>query len=380
MLYILQTLPGLAPLTWREVEQTIRPTADRPAPRQLGVRGVPARNDLILLDHRGSIRSLMALRTIEDVFVVAARGFKIAPDQRGLRQIHAATRNEETIKPALELWQRLNGKKRNGRFRVVTRMVGKHNFHRYEVGRAVADAIRDGWPGHWQLVDEEAELEVWATLLEQELIIAIRLTDSSMRQREKVAHLPASLRPALAAAMVMLTHPEADDVFLDPMAGAGTLLLERAAAGPFTTLYGGDISPAAVTAMNANLRHVRGHVVIRRWNAIRLPLPDASVNKVAVNLPFGNQIGEGEDLGELYRDVLYHIARVLKPGGRLVTLVADQQLLDKVRAQAAPVLRPVARHRVFVLGQRATICEHVRVAGQLIPSSKLTTDEEDDWE
>ncbi|PMP83484.1 MAG: RNA methyltransferase, partial [Chloroflexus aggregans] len=198
MLYLLQTLPGLAALTWREVEQKIH-TDERTAPRQVGVRNVPSRNDLILLDYQGSPRRLLELRTIEDVFVVATRGFKIAPDERGLRQIHAATRNEEVVKPALTLWQRLHGGKRNGSFRVVARMVGKHRFQRYELGRAVSDAIRDGWPGRWQPVNEEADLEVWATLIEQELIVAIRLSDASLRIRGKIAHLPASLRPALAA-------------------------------------------------------------------------------------------------------------------------------------------------------------------------------------
>ncbi len=379
MLYLLQTLPGLAALTWREVEQSIQPGPDQPAPRQIAVRGVPARNDLIVLDYRGSPRPLLALRTIEDVFVVATRGFKIARDDRGLRQIHAATKNGEAVKPALDLWRRMNGGKRNGTFRVVTRVVGQHSFHRREVSRAIADAIRGDWPGRWLPVEEEADLEVWATLLEQELIVAIRLSDQSLRQRGKLAHLPASLRPALAAAMVMLTHPAPNDVFLDPMAGAGTLLLERAAAGPFAALYGGDNNPAAITAMQTNLRGIGGQIDLRRWDARRLPLPDASVDKVAVNLPFGTQIGEASELDDLYRDVLRQIARVLRPGGRLVTLVADQQLLDRARAQAAPVLRATTRHRVLVLGHRATICEHIRVAGPAAPPLP-TMVEDEDWE
>ncbi len=379
MLYLLQTLPGLAALTWREVEQSIQPGPDQPAPRQIAVRGVPARNDLIVLDYRGSPRPLLALRTIEDVFVVATRGFKIARDDRGLRQIHAATKNGEAVKPALDLWRRMNGGKRNGTFRVVTRVVGQHSFHRREVSRAIADAIRSDWPGRWLPVEEEADLEVWATLLEQELIVTIRLSDQSLRQRGKLAHLPASLRPALAAAMVMLTHPAPNDVFLDPMAGAGTLLLERAAAGPFAALYGGDNNPAAITAMQTNLRGIGGQIDLRRWDARRLPLSDASVDKVAVNLPFGTQIGEASELDDLYRDVLRQIARVLRPGGRLVTLVADQQLLDRARAQAAPVLRATTRHRVLVLGHRATICEHIRVAGPAAPPLP-TMVEDEDWE
>jgi 23S rRNA G2445 N2-methylase RlmL len=251
---------------------------------------------------------------------------------------------------------------------------------RRDVGRAVADAVRDGWPGRWQEVEDDSDIEIWATLIESELICAVRLSDSEMRQRGKVKHLPASLRPALAGAMVLLTHPSANDVFLDPMAGAGTLLLERAAAGPFREIHGGDINGDALAAMQANLRGTRGEINLSRWDARKLPLDDAEVDKVAVNLPFGKQIADETLIPGLYREVLAEIARVMRPGGRLVVLAGNTSTLESARYGAARVLRPLDRHRVIVLGQTATIHEYVRESGpnRVRPSEPARRPDDDD--
>ncbi|MEI8165365.1 MAG: methyltransferase domain-containing protein [Chloroflexales bacterium] len=360
MLYALQTLPGLGDLAWHEAE-THLPASDGPGAKLVGLKAIPGRNDIVLVAYRGSPKPFLGLRTSEDAFIVAARGFRVASDDRGPRQIYAAVRNSEDVARAIDLWRRTTGsRQQGGSFRVIARTVGKQKFLRRDVGRAVADAVREGWPGRWNLVEDDADLEVWATLVDSELICALRLSDASMRQGGKVRHLPASLRPALAAAMIALTDPSPDDVFLDPMAGAGTILLERAAAGRFAELHGGDISGDALSAMQANLRGAGGRIHLSRWDARRLPLESGTVDKVAVNLPFGKQVSDESQLPDLYRSVLAEVVRVMRPGGRLVALAGNPRMLELARAGTARALRPGPRHRVIVLGMPAAICEYTR--------------------
>lgn len=353
-------MPGLGDLAWREAELHL-PVGDGGGPKLVAQRAIPGRNDLVLFAHRGSSKPLLKLRISEDAFIMAARAFRVASDERGLRQIYAAVRNSEDVIPALNIWRRTtSSKQQGGSFRVIARTVGRQTYMRREVSRAVSDAVKASWPGRWQMVDDDADLEIWATLVESELLCALRLSDVRMRQREKAHHLPASLRPALAAALVSLTDPRSHDVFLDPMAGAGTILMERAAVGPFAELHGGDLNGEALRAMQANMRGQGGQIQLSRWDARKLPLAEDSVDKAAVNLPFGKQVSDESQLPALYQGVLAELMRVLRPGGRLVALAGDPRTLEMARAKAARGLRPGPRHRVIVLGQPATICEYTR--------------------
>lgn len=361
MLYFLHTIPGLGPLAWQEAETRLPTANETSRPGTAGIRLVPGRNDIVLVRYSGDARALLRLRVSEDVFVVAARAFNVAPDAQGLRQMYAAVRESQFVHAALAAWKKASGARRAPTtFRVVAREVGAHRFRRRDMGQAVADAVKAGWPGRWRQVDEGADVEIWATLLERELLCGVRLSGPEMRQRDKVRHMPAALRPALAAAMVLLTEPMPDDVFLDPLAGTGTLLVERAAAGPFRQIYGGDNSAEMVKTMRINTRGLQGDVRCERWDARALPLPAASVDSVAVNLPFGKQVAAAEDLAGLYRAVLVEIERVLRPGGRLVALVGDIRVLDAARVRATPHLRPDARQRVTLLGMAASMCVFVK--------------------
>ena len=65
-----------------------------------------------------------------------------------------------------------------------------------------------------------------------------------------------------------------------------------------------------------------------RWDATRLPLPDASADHILCNPPFGKQLSDPAAIGPLYRRMLPEFNRVLKPGGRAVLLVSDLPARD----------------------------------------------------
>jgi tRNA (guanine6-N2)-methyltransferase len=163
------------------------------------------------------------------------------------------------------------------------------------------------------------------------------------------------LRPTVAAALVWLTRLRDADVFLDPMCGSGTILLERAVAGRYQQLVGGDSDPAAVAAALANFGPRHQPRRIERWDARALPLADDSVTAIACNLPWGRQVGEKAAMPALYAAVLPEWARVLASGGRMVLLTSEWDVL-KTELRARPELeleQTVAN--VEILGRRADI-------------------------
>src|SRR5262249_39951081 len=160
----------------------------------------------------------------------------------------------------------------------------------------------------------------WLTIDGATAVCGLRLSDRTMRHRSyKLEHLPASLRPTLAAAMVRLAGAGPNHVVLDPMCGAGTILAEQFELARQPRLvprhvWGGARDAAALRAATPNLRPL-GQAFLARWDATRLPLADQSVDRIISNPPFGKQLGRPEDIGPLYRQALREYDRVLRPGG-----------------------------------------------------------------
>jgi len=305
---------------------------------------------------------LLNLRTTEDVFLLAwgtdeltyratdlecIRRWTAHVDWDHLLRIHHAIRPKPKARPT---------------FRLVTQMHGQHGYRRMDAGKALAKGLAGKLPASWKHAEENASVEVWLTIQGRRALCGLRLSDRSMRHRQyKREHIPASLRPTLAAAMVRLAEPRRGEFVLDPMCGAGTILAELDDFWKGTypgrgheklPVWAGDFDAHALRSARSNLIRFE-NARLARWDARHLPLSDHTVGCIISNPPFGIQLKRPEGMRSFYGRLMNEHDRVLRPGGRAVLLVSD---FDALKEAAAGVSWKLGKQlEVRILGQLSTL-------------------------
>lgn len=302
--------------------------------------------------HPGGSRPALwaGLGTAEDVFVLAARAHGLRGNALGA--LSAAVLTSRWLDSALAAHVALHGPSRT--FRVVARMSGRHPFRRVDAQRTVERALAARLPR--LRLDPDSPTEFWLSIVGETALLGLRLTTPADRKRPyKQENVAASLKPSIARSMALLSGPRPADVVLDPCCGAGTLLVERGLAAPYEALLGGDLSRAAVRAAQANARLAGVRAQLRVWDAQELPLEDASVDVVLTNPPFGRQYLLDGDADAFYMALLGETARVLRTGGHLVLLVADEPVVRRAQRGTRAPLTLRRRVPLLVRGLPATI-------------------------
>jgi 23S rRNA G2445 N2-methylase RlmL len=308
-------------------------------------------------------RAILHLRTTEDVFLYAWGTDELSYRAKDLESIQRWTERvhwETLLKIHHAVTPKPKGKPT---YRFVAQMTGVHGYRRVDAKRAMERGLAGRLPASWRHAEENASVEIWLTINGATALCGMRLSDRTMRHRSyKYEHLPASMRPTVAAALVRLADLKPNQTVLDPMCGAGTLLAEAylATKGRKTSdggdwamrFVGGDIEPSHVRAAQANLRQF-GITDVRAWDARKLPIEDASIDRMLCNPPFGKQLSTPEEIVPLYRESVREMNRALRPGGKAVLIVADARAL---RSAVERVGWKEQRHvQVRMLGQRAFV-------------------------
>jgi 23S rRNA G2445 N2-methylase RlmL len=310
--------------------------------------------DLVIVSvERKYVPALFSLRVVEDMFAILKEGVSVA-DPRKLHGLTSRGLRERTVE-ALPLSQRKRGKRGSTTFWVFV----KQNEDEVVWRRSVAEQIVSFYEStfaRWT-AREPAEVEVWAFLSNGRASLGLRLTDSSFRQRRyKRDERPGSLRPTLAAAVVLAAEVSKDEVVLDPMCGVGTLLLECGLSNTDARLIGGDRDRDALELARSNSERAQVSIDLNHWNATdegAFRSLDSQVSLILCNLPFGKQFGAKDDLMVLYRRAIQRWRSLLRPDGRMVLLTARPQLIHRVSEKMG--LSVTNLSSFMVQGIRATV-------------------------
>ncbi len=345
--YYAQTMPGVEKIAWLEIRQRF------PHAKFVEFLFTKDQNGIIVFEFPGNPARLLELRTTEDIFVLVASTDNLSRDWRDLRHITRLMHKKAPLDHALKLvWQ----KRGRPTYRVISRKIGRHQYRRIDFEDAVVKGIQQRYGNRWKFVDDNAAVEVWANILGSRLLCGVRLSDRSMRHRHyQRINLPAALRPSVAAAMVFLTDMQDTDVFLEPMCGSGTLMAERALGRPYQHVLGGDVLQDRARSAQRNLRSLsKQRLTLSHWDACHLPLASESIDKGAVNLPFGKQIGSRTEVERLYPCFFAELERVLKPEGQFVILSSRYELVKAV-IRRHPRLINLTGYSIAILGQWARL-------------------------
>ena len=204
------------------------------------------------------------------------------------------------------------------------------------------------------------ELRVSCTADGQALVSVKPSAAPDARFAYRRATLPASIHPAMAAALAQaaaMRLPGRTGLRIyDPCCGSGTLLVEAAKSLDCAALCGTDVSPAAVRAARTNLAAAGLPAQLLQRDCRRFA-PSAPFDLVLSNLPFGNRVGSHAGNEALYRGLAVRLPALLAPGALAVLYTMEGRLLERcLGAQPGLAVLDVVRTEAGGLCPRALFC------------------------
>lgn len=318
-----ETLPGLEEVAWLEVRRRFPAAQFREFLFARDERGIA------VFDTSARPGDLFALRTVESIFLAGVFLPDTTRGYRDLRQLREQMVRSGDFGGAVNAFSRYR-RRQVSSYRLIVRTYGKHEYDRQAVRRAVIQGIEQLYP-QWQRVQDDPDVEIWANVLGSAILVGLRLLPPRPMDGAAQGGLPTSA----AAALVLLSDPQDNDLFLDPFANGGDVVAARMNY-PYRLLLGGILQSAT---------DAPDHDFVR-WDGGRLPLPAGAVNKIATRFP---PVAAG-DVVQRYTVWLLELQRVLLPGATVVVLThAFDQFKEAIRQ--TPHLEVRGGYSVTVSGE-----------------------------
>ncbi|MCE5258851.1 MAG: methyltransferase domain-containing protein [Chloroflexi bacterium] len=305
---------------------------------------------------------LLLLRSVDDVYLYLGTIFGLDRTDPSLVALNKVNTLDFTF--ALDTCRQVRRIPSAPSYAITASLETPCNYSRFEA----TAALRQGLDGivSWRYIDHHdnkavADLDIRLLIEGNRAMLGLRLGAQPLHRRPyKQASIPGSLKPPVAFGMLMLTNPRLNEALFDPLCGAGTILLEADSNWAPRIIVGSDIDGSAITQAQANARQARSEARFMLADALNMPFPDGSVDRVCSNLPWGRQV-ELPDPDAFHKRLLAELYRVLRPVGRAVVLT--DQVNSFMRALGAlPNLHLVLSQQISLYGSHPTILTLIKQA------------------
>jgi tRNA (guanine6-N2)-methyltransferase len=269
---------------------------------------------------------LCELRTVDDIFLHLATWHNIGRHRRILSLLKVLFSQLNLIS-AVATCAELRKIPKCPVFSVTASFVGKRNYNTAEIKNVSSGAIVSRY--NWRYTDDDsaADLNLRLFIEGESALVGLRLARKPIHDRQyKQTHIPGSLKPPVAAAMLRLIEVGSGQRLLDPCCGAGTILAEAGSYGAVP--IGGDNDMAALAAAKINAKAAGVGVMIHQWDAGALPIPNGSIDCIVSNLPWDRQVIINDGLPRFYRLLCKEMRRVLAPSGRIALITTAPQWIN----------------------------------------------------
>ena len=237
---------------------------------------------------------LLALGTVDDVFLIAAVVDGIGRTRDGLARLAAAAKTidldalAEVVSSVRQVPDRS--------FDVVGSFLGRRNFSRYEMEDAFGAALAatGGWAYRSRSAGAPARgsLSVRVHLEGGRATVATRIAFAPLhRRRYRTASRPGSPHPPFARALALLAGIRHGARLVDPFCGAGTIPIEAKLACQSIRAAGSDLDAGALRVARRNAKAAAVEIDIARADAAgpaarrRLSRPDCDEPALGLNRP-----------------------------------------------------------------------------------------------
>lgn len=179
---------------------------------------------------------------------------------------------------------------------------------------------------------EEADMEIYIGKNADIWEVGVRLTTRPLSVRDyRVANIPGGLNPTVGYAMNSFARLGSARSYLNVCSGSATLLIEASYFNKNMKMVGFDIDSKTSSLAIQNIKKAGLITSVQLKTADLRTYPDfGTFDVITSDLPFGMQIGKGEDLRALYWSFVEYCEKFLNPKGTIVVYTAEFDLLQEV--------------------------------------------------